>query len=154
MNAPKFKIKAHVTVQLLKIADNGVPAYVKFAGAIFQAKTNEAEQKKFDLESAKYNKASPEERADMKVPQQPNPPKLAHVVNLETGEVQQIIIGSILESELKDAYPEDGYVGKGFEIKKQKPTGNKRYAMYQIAEIELPEEAQADVPVAGKGKKA
>lgn len=144
MVASKFKIKKHVTVPLLKISDSGVPAYVKFTGEIFRAKVNESEQKKYEGALASWEKSDKKEPS----PQAPNPPELAHVINLETGEVAQIIISAILGSELRDGYPNGGYVGKGFEIKKSKPTGSKRYAMFQIAEVELEDEpVEAETPV-------
>jgi hypothetical protein len=137
----KFKVKNLVTVPLLKVPDDNTPVYVCITSAIFTAKDTNGKT------------AATNEDGSPKTKQQP--PRLAHVVNLETGEVQQIIVGAVLESELKDAYSDDSYVGKSFEIKKAKPTGSKRYAMYQIAEIEVEEgdEQQKEAP-AKSGKKA
>jgi hypothetical protein len=155
MNAPKFKIKKHVTVQLLKVED-GKEYFVKFNGAIHKAVVNEAEQKKYENAKAKYDSLSDAEKLQVEakdIPVPPNPPQLAQVIDLTTGEVVQIIIGSVLESELKREYPNDTYVGKGFSIQKAKIQG-KRYAAYQIAELELEEEPQAETaaPAKGKGK--
>lgn len=116
--AINFTVKKLVTVPLLKVPDTGVPVYVKVTSAIFQAKDTNG--KTVDASGVKQK-----------------PPMLAHVINLETGEVQQIIVGTVLESELKEGYPDDKYVGLSFEIKKHKPTGAKKYAMYQISEIEV-----------------
>jgi hypothetical protein len=151
-----FKVKKHVTVQLLKVED-GKTYYVKFNGAIHKAVVNEAEQKKYENAKAKYDGLSADEKAKVDpkdIPVPPNPPQLAQVVNLETGEIVQIIVGSVLESELKREYPDDSYIGKGFQIQKAKIQG-KRYAAYQIAELELEEEAPAAeaAPAAAKGKK-
>jgi hypothetical protein len=135
-----FKVKKLVTVPLLKTPDNGTPIYVRITSEIFDAKDTEGRTPRAEGTQKKQ------------------PPKLAHVVNLETGEVQQIIIGTVLGSELNDQYPDNGYVGKSFEIKKLKPAGGKSYAMYQIAEIEVDEgvetasEALAEVAKAKEKK--
>lgn len=146
MNAPhalKFKIARHVTVPLLKVPDNGTPVYVKITGEIFTAKeTGEGRNR------GSATPAVPGQEPKAKV----QPPKLAHVVNLETGQVQQIIVGAILESELNDTYPNASYLNKSFEIKKHAPTGGKRYAMYAITEIELETDEPAEKP-ATNGKK-
>jgi hypothetical protein len=134
MTAPKFAIKKHVTLPLLKLNDSGVPIYAFFTGAIFKAKVNEVEAKKYVKDLAVWEASDKTEPA----PTVPNPPELAHVIDMETGEVAQIIVNAILKTELVDTYPNGTYVGKGFEIKKFKPTGGKRYAMIQIAEVEVP----------------
>lgn len=139
MATPKFVIKKHVTLPLLKLNDSGVPIYAFFTGAIFKAKVNEVEQKAYVKNLAAWEASDKSEAA----PTQPNPPELAHVIDMESGEVAQIIVNAILKTELIDTYPNGTYVGKGFEIKKFKPTGGKRYAMIQIAEVEVPAEIQA-----------
>lgn len=78
------------------------------------------------------------------------PPMLINVLNLETGELGQIIPGASLLDTLNDTYPNDTYVRKGFWIKvgEQKASaggGGKRYNTYTVSEIELPAEA-ADKP--------
>jgi hypothetical protein len=157
MTAVQFKVKRHVTVKLLKVED-GKEYFVKFNGAIHKAVVNEAEQKRFENAKAKYDSLSAEEKAKVDpkdIPTPPNPPQLAQVIDLTSGEVVQIIIGSVLESELKREYPNDAYVGKGFSIQKAKIQG-KRYAAYQIAELELEDEAaetaEAEKPARGAKK--
>lgn len=139
MATSKFAIKKHVTLPLLKVNDNGTPSYVFFTSAIFKAKVNEVEQKKYVKDLASWEASNKKEPA----PQVPNPPELAHVIDMESGEVAQIIANAILKTEIEDNYPDDTYVGKGFEVKKFKPTGGKRYAMIQIAEVEVPPEIEA-----------
>jgi hypothetical protein len=112
---------------------------VKFTKSIHRAVTNEAEQKKYEAAMSKWSALTDAEKGDTTknpVPVAPNPPMLAQVVNLTTGEINQIIVGSILQSELEREFPEHGYVGRGFQIRKSKIQG-KRYAAYQIAELEL-----------------
>lgn len=71
------------------------------------------------------------------------PPTLLNVVNLETGEEAQIILGTMLRDIFADDYPESSYVNRGFRIicgeqKAAKSGGGKRYNQYTVVEIELP----------------
>lgn len=120
----KFKVKSHVTVPLLKVPDNGTPVYVTFDGAIEKAKDNDS------MRQRKQKMAEAGQPVN-------EPPHIARVINLETGEHMQIIVNSVLKTEIEDKYPENGYIGVSFEIKKYKMTGGKRYATFQIAEIEV-----------------
>lgn len=87
------------------------------------------------------------------------PARIAHVLNLETGEKQALIMNTVLEGELMRNYGQNwdkskqgsvgakgedasgAYVGKSFIICGVKPTDAegkaKRYRVYQIAEITL-----------------
>lgn len=64
------------------------------------------------------------------------PIDIAQVVNVETGELGQIVVGSVLKSNLEKSYPNAGYVGKAFEIVKQKGKEGKRYRTYTVYEID------------------
>lgn len=105
----QFKVKKHVTVPLLKMVNN-TPIYVKFESAVFLGKVVD------DKKAA---------------------PHMANCINLETGEQVQIILGTVLLGNLEEAYPDESYVGKAFELVKQAPEGSRKYALYQIAEIEV-----------------
>jgi len=120
----KFKVKSHVTVPLLKVPDNGTPIYVTFDSKIEKAKENES------VRTRKANLAAAGEQVQ-------EAPHVARVINLETGEHQQIIVNSVLKTEIEDKYPDNGYIGVSFEIKKFKMQGGKKYATFQIAEIEI-----------------
>lgn len=113
----KFKVTKHVTVPLLKVPDNGEPVYVKITGTIHKAAAIEGGRK--DSEG--------------KVQE---PPELAQVINLETGEVMQIIFNAVLKKEIEREYPDGAYVNKSFQIRKFKMQTGKRYATFQITEIE------------------
>ncbi len=65
------------------------------------------------------------------------PAHVCNVVNLETGEQCQIITGSVLMGNLKEAYPDDSYVGRCF-ISTQTKIEGKRYKGYSLAEIADP----------------
>ncbi len=72
------------------------------------------------------------------------PPHLMQIIDLQTGALENIIIGMTLVDEFNDSYPGESYVGRGFKIAvlEQKQTtggGGKRYNTYAITEIEIPE---------------
>lgn len=116
-----FKIIKQVSVNLLKIRA-GMTVFVKITGPMHVAK--------------RLKKETAEDKAK-------EPPTLLPVINLETGEVQEIIVGSVLKDLLDDEYPAAKYVGRGFQIavkeqKDAKAGGGRRYNTYDVAEIELP----------------
>lgn len=59
------------------------------------------------------------------------------VVDMRTGEMASMVAGAALVQNLKDAYPNDGYVGRCFRIVKQAVPG-KRWKGYDIREIKDP----------------
>lgn len=128
-----FKRKRAVTLPTIKF-EYEKPVYVKIIGEMHEGK-------------ARLARGQTQPDPDKK------PPTLAHVIDLSTGEETQIILAEVLKSELTDAYPNHGYVGRGFEIIKQKRKEGKKYDPYGICEIELPEQYQdkaADVKKSGK----
>lgn len=132
----KFAVKKHVTLPLLKIVPEK-PMYVRFEAAIEKAKP-QAGGRTPSADSAAAKK---------------EPPELAHVIDLTTGEHAQIIIGTVLGAELRATYSNDSYVGKCFEVVQHKVQG-KQYATYGITEIEVEQSEQPASTNAGKvGKK-
>lgn len=115
----KFARLKSVTLPVLKLADE-TPVYVKVTGVMFEGK----EQK--PVIDAKTGKPA----AAME------PATLLPVINLETGEVAQIIAGAVLEGILTDEYKDGAYVGKGFEIVKHAKREGKRYNTYSVFEID------------------
>ena len=76
------------------------------------------------------------------------PPRVAHVINLETGELQTLIMNKVLESELERytggsiMSPKGGYKGMAFAIVGFAPRGkdaqdgtDRRYRTYRILEL-------------------
>lgn len=59
---------------------------------------------------------------------------LMAVTDLETGEQGQIIIGQVLKELLIEQYPENGYVGKRFELCLRK-RADKKYNTYDLFEV-------------------
>lgn len=116
----KPTIVRHVTMPTLKLVPD-VPAYVKITAKIFEGKTQPAK----DGEAQK------------------KPPMIFNVINLETGEVCQMVAGTVVQREIQDNYPKDAYVNKCFMIikGKKKGSGDRGYFTYEIAEIEEPKAA-------------
>ena len=81
----------------------------------------------------------PEPAVEGKPPKEPV--TLMRVINLETGELEQIICGAALRGIFKDNYPNDSYVGKGFTItvgeQKKSKNGGGSYNTYLVDEIEV-----------------
>lgn len=66
------------------------------------------------------------------------PATFAPVTNVETGEVAQILLGTVLVRLIEENYPNQTYVGKTFEIiKGEKVKGSDNsYFEYELFEIE------------------
>lgn len=120
------KIIKRVTMPTLKLVPD-VPVYVKILDPIFQAK----EQKLKEGEKAKDQK---------------KPPMLFNVLNLETGEAMQVVVGAVVQSEIVETYPKEKYVGLCFmitKLKKKDLSGGRGYFTYEINQIEDPNPAAA-----------
>jgi len=110
---PAFKIAKRVTVRTMKVEKDEI--FVKFESKIETKKKMEKD------EAGKMV----EKTIDV-----------ARVTDLTTGESVQIVIGSVLRSDLGEHYPNDSYVGKGFRLQKKDVPG-KRYKTYEIDELDL-----------------
>jgi hypothetical protein len=64
------------------------------------------------------------------------PPMLARVIDLTTGEELDLIFNTVLLGNLNEAYPDNGYVGKSFEIIKHDKAEGKDYNTFGIFEVE------------------
>ena len=60
-----------------------------------------------------------------------------HVTNLETGQLGRISAKTVLVSELKSHYPNDGYVGRTFELTSIEPAKGKTYETCRINEVKV-----------------
>ncbi len=124
MAAFKPKIIKRITMPTLKLVPD-TPVYVKITEKIFEGKT-------------------PKLKEGEKAEEQKKAPMLFNIVNLETGEAMQLVAGAVVQSEIVDNYPKDGYVNKCFMItkgKKKDLSGGRGYFTYEIAEIEEPKAA-------------
>lgn len=120
----EFKRKKLLTRPVLKFVENE-PNFVKIEGAIYLGK-----EMKGDV------------AADGK--KKKEPAHLAEVIDLQTGELAQIIVSAVVLSVLNENYPDNSYVGKCFSITKKGKTPGKQYFGYNVEEIDDPTEAKPD----------
>ena len=116
------KLSRILTLPLLKMKE-GEPIYVKFTGAVFVGK-----------------KIAEDIAAEAAGKQSKEPPIMANVINLPTGELVQIMLGKVLHGILSDEYPADTYVGKGFVIElteKKRGRSGGNYNTYKVADLDL-----------------
>jgi hypothetical protein len=116
----KYTRTKAVTLPVFKMVEE-TPVYVKITAAMYEGK----EQKPVLDKDGKPGKAM-------------EPATILPVMNVETGELSQIIAGAVLEGILNDSYPDAGYVGKAFEVVKHAKREGKRYNTYSVFEIEAP----------------
>jgi len=119
----KFAIKKRVKETVIKI-ELDTEYLFKIEGAIYKAK--EATGTRKTAEDAKQE-----------------PPHLMSVSLLdEEGARGVVVVPHVLRTELEDAYPDQSYVGKMFQVIKHKIEG-KRYNDFEINEIETDGELEA-----------
>jgi hypothetical protein len=118
-----FDVVKRLTTPFLIIPDDGTPKYLRFETAIKPDDTTFSER---------VRKAKP----DAEGKQNTAPMNMAKVVDLQTGEEFRLVVHEVLHNTLQEAYPNDSYVGKMFEIKKTKRAG-KRYFSFDVTEIRL-----------------
>lgn len=117
----KFKTVKQVTMPLIKFGS--VPIIVRFDSAIYIGE--------------KLEGGTAAQRAM-------EPPHMAHVTDMETGEVGVVIFGAVLLKEIEKHYPKESYVGKFFAIaKKSPPEGDKKYSLWSVVEV-APEEEKPE----------
>lgn len=107
-----------LTLPLLKIKNGAGPVYIKFTAPTFIGK--------------KIKEDDPKKVKE--------PPVMANVINLPTGELVQIMLGAVLQGILADDYPNDTYVGKGFMIEcceQKRASSGGNYNTYKVAELAL-----------------
>jgi len=110
-----FTKKKTVTVPVLKLQPD-TPVYIKVEQKMELSK--QIEQKKVG--------ATPMEAAT-----------IMHVTDLNTDDEAILIVGKMLKSVIEEAYPNDTYVGKSFEVINHGKRGDKKYNAYSLTEIEL-----------------
>jgi len=121
--ALKLIVKKQITAQHIKL-ENGIEYVMRFECPIFKAK-DEVKRR-----APRNPDADPAPRQE--------PPMLVRVTDFTNGEPVkgEIIVPAVLETELKDAYPDDTYVGKTFLLVKHRPDG-KRYNTFEVSEVEI-----------------
>jgi hypothetical protein len=122
---PDYKTKRVLMRPLLKFV-KGEPHHVKIEAPMFIGREMKADDKKKQME----------------------PATLVNVVNLDTGELCQIILAAVVKSVLRESYPDDAYVGLCFKITKQERQPGKKYDPFLVEEIEDPTGDAAPTPAA------
>jgi hypothetical protein len=119
----QFEIVRNVTLPFIIVPSDGTPFYLKFNTAIEADKTTFSDRVR-------------RSKSDVDKTQSAEPMHIAEVTNLQSGEVGRLVLHSVLESNLNEAYPGNTYVGRYFKINKEKAKG-KRYFNFNIVEIKL-----------------
>ena len=114
----QYEVSHIVTVPQLKLVDD-IAVFICFDGPII------SQEKK-----TKNGPALDEEGNPLSI-------STAKVINLKTSEIQSIVCGAAMVDNIKDAYPNNGYVGKCFRLVKTSVAG-KRWKGYDIREIKDP----------------
>src|SRR5271166_264480 len=114
----RFRVAKQVTRTLLQ-QQNEIPFYVEITSPIHLST--------IDPEYAKFKNKDTGEASV---------PDVCNVTNLETGELQVLMVNTVLGSELNRNYPDDGYVGRSFGVLRTKSAVDKRYFTYKIIELE------------------
>lgn len=145
--APKFKIKSHVTLKLLKVKE-GEDYAVTIETPFIKGEAQPVRKVKEEFTNPETGVI--ETRIVESKPQEP--PVLCQVTNLYTGERMQMIAGSVFHSEITKKYTDDSYVGKSFAFKVYAIQG-KRYKGVELAEVEVETpapvaEVKTDTPAA------
>ena len=125
----QFEVVRNVTLPFLIMTSDGTDNFVKFDSAILPDTSTFSER----VRKTKTSDGGP---------QSTDPMHIALVTNLQTGEVCRLVAHQVLESNLNECYPNDGYVGKYFKITKQKAAKG-RYFNFNIIEIKLKAKAEA-----------
>lgn len=111
------KIKRAITLPLLKpVLD--VPVYVKVLDKVFVGK---------EIEAAKGGKKM-------------DAAHLINIVDLEDGEMKQMIVPAVLQGIFTDEFKDGAYVGRGFMITKHPKGSGKDYHAFSVSELELDDE--------------
>lgn len=116
----QFKVIKHVTLPTLK-QETGVPLFLRIEDKIYKAK---------ELTATRQRKSADGSVTPMA------PPELVTVFNHADQHTYTLIANSVLAENLRDMYPEDGYVGKTFRIVRNQMAGSagRKYATYDITE--------------------
>jgi len=60
---------------------------------------------------------------------------VANVVDISDGEVKELVVGNVLYKKLNENYPNQGYVGRAFELVKHAKKDKEKFKRYDIFEL-------------------
>lgn len=116
---PVFKSVKILTLPLFKFVE-GQPAYLRFDGKLFVGK------KIVELDATGKDVSK-------------EPPTMVHCTDMMSGALCEIMLGKVLEGLVRENYPDDGYIGRVFEITmgaKKRGRGAGSYNTYSLTEVE------------------
>lgn len=114
LQAKGFTVKRQVTMPTLSMKETGASRILQF---------NEA------MHVSTYKDPDPSKAKE-------KPATVAAVTDMESGEVLQFLVPSVVQSQLEREYPEQAYVTKVFQITCQGKRPSKRYRDFTIIEVE------------------
>lgn len=117
----EFKVKEQITVPVLK-HESGETIAIQFVQPIIV-------EDQFEYETDKKTGEIIDQTYKGKI-------NVARVRELSSGQLFQLVLNAISASEIRNACPNDSYVGRCFAIKKLGTVAGKRYKEVQIIEIE------------------
>jgi hypothetical protein len=122
--ASMIEVVKNVTREFFVIPEDGSPMYLKFDSP-------------FAIDNSIEIRTRRSKNDDPNAPKEPM--EIADVTNLQTGEVGRLIGNSVIKSELRKAYPNDGYVDRYFQITQgaMKTGKTNKYRSFKIVEIKL-----------------
>lgn len=109
-----YKVKRQITVPTLSMKEQGKPRLLQIMDA---------------MRVSTYKDPDPKKAKE-------KPATVCGVTDMETGEVFQFLVPSVVEANLKRDYEGDSYVGKVFRIECLGKRPNKRYRDFSIFEVE------------------
>lgn len=109
-----FKVKRQITVPTLTMKDGSNARMLSFNDA---------------MRASNYIDPDPKKAKE-------KPATVAGVTDVESGELFQFLVPSVVESNLRRNYPDDGYVGRTFRIQCLGERAGKRYRDFSIFEVD------------------
>lgn len=123
---PHFTRKQAISLPSISLEENKI-RYFRFDAIIVKGTRGSSEAA-----------AGPESgRVDTTQRKQKEPPYLVVVTDMETGEKGMLIVNAVLYSTMKQMFPNDGYVGKTFEVEKLPKAKGKDYHTFNVYEVEI-----------------
>ena len=137
-DASAFEVAKQVSIPFHKIEEPGIKHFLKFLSA-------------FEKDTSGFSERMRRSKKDEEN-QSTEPVDIARVLNLATGQTEKLLAHSVLKSQLMEAYPDNSYVDKTFQIEKKEKQKGKRYFEWEILELKLKAKAE-EASTEHKGKK-
>lgn len=127
---PNITVKAKVSVPDFQFSENESEYYVRFEGPIVRGA---------DRDPSVASNVPRGGQAPMA------PPWKARVTDLEADELVSALIPTMVRTQLDEAYPGEGYIGREFRVVMHAPRGKARYRTCDIDEIDFETGGETEV---------